>query len=51
MDNHNMHRAKTAYHVLLSEYETLPEQAKTQHYPIVQQTYQDILNRAKMIKE
>jgi hypothetical protein len=49
LDNHQLYRAKVAYEVLIKEYDKLPADERTQHYPIIHQTYLDLMNRAKMI--
>lgn len=48
LDRHNLRRAKAAYHALIEEYEQLDRHGKEAHYYLIEQTYQDILNRSKM---
>jgi hypothetical protein len=47
LDKHNLGHAKSTYEVLLQEYEQLDEERKDEHYHIVHQTYQDMMNRSK----
>lgn len=48
LDRHRMHQAKKAYEALLDEYNLLDQERKKQYYTIIEQTYMDIVNRAKM---
>ncbi len=50
LEKHQIHRAKVAYKKLLEEYAILDETRKKQHYHLLEQTYHDIINRAKMTK-
>jgi hypothetical protein len=50
LDAHNLRRAKAAYDALLQEYDQLDDQYKEQYYAVIQQTYHDLLNRAKMLR-
>lgn len=50
LDKHNLRRAKAAYDALLTEYSMLDEDRKAEYYEIIQQTYHDLLHRAKMLE-
>ncbi len=51
LDQHSLKKAKTSYNALLQEYGTLEDDLKQKFFPLVDQTYQDILNRSAMIKK
>jgi hypothetical protein len=50
LDQQKLGHAKTAYHDLLKHYETFDDDHKKQFYPLVHQTYTDLMHRAKMQK-
>jgi hypothetical protein len=50
LNQHRMRKAKIAYKHVLSEYNLLDDERKKQYYPVIEQTYADIINRAKMGK-
>lgn len=45
LEKHNLRKAKAAYNALIREYESLPHEEKEQFYPLIDQTYRDMLNR------
>jgi hypothetical protein len=49
LDQHNLHRAKASYEALLVEYNRLSERERAEYYPVVHQTYQDLVSRATML--
>jgi len=49
LDQRNLHRAKASYDALIGEYQLLDDSLKAQYYAVIQQTYMDLLNRAKML--
>lgn len=49
LDRHSLHRAKATYQALLKEYQSLPEKEKKRFYPLLDQTYKDLQNRAEML--
>jgi hypothetical protein len=50
LDRHNLAKAKAAYDALLQEYGLLDDGRKAQYYPVIEQTYRDLLHRAEMLK-
>ncbi|MBR9700366.1 hypothetical protein GOV11_00700 [Candidatus Woesearchaeota archaeon] len=47
LDGRHIHRAKAAYKALLKKYHDLPMDERRRFYTLVDQTYQDIINRSK----
>jgi hypothetical protein len=50
LDKHQLHKAKAAYEDLLAEYSRLESAKQAQYFPLLEQTYSDLLNRAAMMK-
>jgi hypothetical protein len=49
LNRRDLRKAKWLYESLIKEYEGLDEETKEEHYPVIHQTYLDLMNRAKML--
>jgi hypothetical protein len=47
LDKHRLGKAKAAYEALLQEYERLDDEKKKEHFHLIEQTYYDLMHRAK----